>query len=188
MNKVERQKCGRRAGWTDGLTAKEVNVPGARLMQMLLTQANQQGLQLRELAAKLGVTAGYLHQLRTGRKPITGISSHLIESMKIFLGVPRISVLLASGIVKIEDCYPEPDILSIYMRQGVDFIRKDPVWGPLVPAQLEHPEEGMLMFIIRLYEEATGRKILPLEDKDAWPLRLTNLSASMAWDLDKTIS
>lgn len=188
MNKVERQKCGRRTGWTDGLTAKEVNVPGARLMQMLLAQANQQGLQLRELAAKLGVTAGYLHQLRTGRKPMTGISGQLIENIKIFLGVPRISVLLASGIVKIEDCYPERDILSIYMRQGVDFIRQDPVWGPLVPAHLEHPKEDMLMFIIRLYEEATGRKILPQEDKDAWPLRLTDLLALTARNLVTTIS
>ncbi|MBU2742959.1 hypothetical protein HER14_08380 [Acidithiobacillus thiooxidans] len=180
MNKVVRRKCNRRTGWTDGLTEKETSVPGARLMQMLLTKANEQGLQLRELATKLGVTAGYLHQLRTGRKPMTGISSQIIENMKIFLGVPRISVLLASGIVKIEDCYPEPDILSIYLRQGVDFIRHDPVWGPLVPAHLENPEEDMLMFIIKLYEEATGRKILPQRNEEAWPLRLTDLLALTA--------
>lgn len=175
MNKVERRQCIRRTGWTDGLTGKEVSVPGARLMQMLLNRANQEGLQLRELAAKLEITPGYLHQLRIGHKPIAGISNQLIDNIRIFLDVPKVSVLLAAGIVRVEDFYEDAGVLSVYVRQGIDFIRRDPHWGALVPVNLVDPKEDLLMLIIRLYESATGRKILPEKRICAIPFDLSDL-------------
>ena len=174
MNKVERRKCARRTGWTDGLTEKETSVPGARLMQMLLTKANEQGLQLRELATRLDVTPGYLHQLRTGLKPIAGISRQLIDNIRIYLDIPRVSVLLAAGIVRVEDFYDDAGVLSVYLRQGIDFIRRDPQWGALVPVDFVDPKEDLLKFIIKLYESATDRKILPEQRTGAIPFDLSD--------------
>jgi hypothetical protein len=144
-------------------------------MQMLLTKANEQGLQLRELATRLDITPGYLHQLRTGHKPIAGISNQLIDNVRIFIGVPRVSVLLAAGIVCVEDFYEDPGVLKVYLRQGIDFIRRDPHWGALVPVGLVGQKEDLLMFIIKLYESATDRKILPEKSIGAIPFDLSDL-------------
>jgi len=156
-----RARCARRTGWNGGLTEQEKQITGARLLQLLFSEANMRGLQIRELASNLGVSAGYLHQLRTGLKPVPGISRQLSENIRVFLGVPRITVLLAAGIVQHEDFYADSDQMETYLLNAEEFIRSDPVYGPLVPTDFHDHSGDLRMLVIRLYENATGHRLLP---------------------------
>lgn len=152
--------CTRRTAWNGGLTEQEQQITGARLLQMLFSAANMRNLQIRELASSLGVSAGYLHQLRTGLKPVPGISRQLIENIRVFLGVPRINVLLAAGIVRHEDFYADSDQMEASLRNAEEFVRSDPMYGPLVPTDFDDHSGNLRMLVIRLYEKANGYRLL----------------------------
>lgn len=50
-----------------------------------------------EVANALGVSTGYLQQLRSGFKPTALIDDQTVESFALYLGVTRLEVLLAAG-------------------------------------------------------------------------------------------
>jgi hypothetical protein len=150
-----------RVGWNSGLAHTEINVRGSTLLAWLFSEANNKGLQLKEMAAKIGVTYGYVHQLRTGLKPVPGLSEEVIDNCATFLCVPRIAVLVAADIVRAEDLYAESDCVRTYLQPALRFIRHDPRWGGLMHPTVFEADEKIQQLIILLYEEATNRKLIP---------------------------
>jgi len=151
----------RRTGWNNGLSSGELSLRGSRLLTWLLSTANERGLQLKEMAEAIGVTYGYIHQLRTGLKPIPGLSEQVIDACAKFLGVPRLSVLIASDIVRVDDFYDKPETLSTYFDPALHFMQCDPEWGPFVHPSVFHTDPKVQQLLILLYEKATGRKVIP---------------------------
>ncbi len=152
---------GRRVGWNTAIRRAACKLRGSTLLAWLFETANDRGLQLKEMAKELGVTYGYIHQLRNGIKPVPGISDEVVDRCAKFLDVPRLAVLVAADIMRFEDFYQEPDSLRTYLEPSLRFIKRDPLWGAFMHPIVFDVDDKVKYFIITLYEEATGRKLIP---------------------------
>lgn len=94
---------------------------GGPLMGWLVDEAEQRGLSLQMLAEQLGVTYGYIAQLRNGYKSTANIGKPFAAACARFLGVPTAVVLVLSGFLTLRDfstvAEPEEDMLNRSMRQ-----------------------------------------------------------------------
>lgn len=151
----------RRIGWNAGLAHNEIGLRGSTLLAWLIAEANSQGLQLNELAQRLEVSYSYIHQLRTGIKPIPGISEHVVDACAAFLDVPRLAVLVAADIVRMEDIYAAADFVPRALRPALQFIQRDPAWGPFLHPVTFEADQRVQHLLVLLYQEATGRNLMP---------------------------
>lgn len=158
----------RRIAWS-GLTPEELARPGSALIAQLLQEANNQGLQLQQLATRLDVTYGYIAQLRNGFRKPCNISDAFAAKCAKFLGVPRITVLLAAGRVSPEDFYDHGDTLGRKLDRALEHIARDNQWDLLVPPVVFRGDQAMKLFAVRAYEKATGATLLPGEVLVAFP-------------------
>lgn len=143
------------------MSPEEQLLPGAQLMSWLFQRANEQSLGITGLAAALGVTYGYLHQLRGGTRQLLHISDDFATACARFLCVPRIAVLLAAGRVTAEDFYENPAHVSARVDEALSHIANDPRWAPLIPAEAHTASYEMRRLVVLLYEAATGHTLLP---------------------------
>jgi len=168
-----------RTAWT-GLSKEEAQQPGALLLYLLFNKANEVGLNLTELAQELGVTYGYLSQLRKGMRQTRNVSDEFSQNCATFLGLPRIAILLASGRVQFEDFFEDPAMVRDYVSNAMAIIRKDPDYGPLLPGEIETTSYENQRLIALLYQQATGIQILPeAVDQDAMISQLKRLNAKL---------
>lgn len=135
--------------------------PGAQLLYVLFQHANRQGWNLAQLAEQLGVTYSYLSQLRSGTRYIKHISDDLAHAIAQVLGMSVVEVRIASGLIKPEDFYQDPESVVQRVREGIDIVMRDPAWSKLAPGKLVYADYEMQRLVVLLYEQATGRKILP---------------------------
>jgi len=149
-----------RTAWT-GLTRDEMQQPGAQLMVLLVQKANELGHTLSELAGELGVTYGYLSQLRNGTRQWRHISDEFAERCAAYLGMPRLAVLLACGRVQVEDFYDDPELVRDHVERAMALIKRDPDYAALVPADIDAASYEYKRFTALLYERATGLSVLP---------------------------
>lgn len=150
-----------RVAWSGGLSEEELKRPGGVLLSMLIQRANELGHQLGDMAKQLGVTYGYISQLRSGLRKTHQISETFATSCALYLGAPRMTVLLASGRVKPEDVFSDPNEMLNLLPRAIQFIRQDPEFGPLMPADLQNADQRLQYFVVSLYEKATNRSLLP---------------------------
>ena len=153
----------RRTVWMS-LSKEELDRPGGILLAWLIQTAIERGLQMQELAAELGVTPGYISQLRTGHRLTKHVSDEFAERAAKFLGVPRIAVLLAAGRVQPEDFLERVDTYETDLERALRFIEKDPKWGPLFPVSIFNADNDIKRFVVFAYEEATGATLIPKVD------------------------
>jgi hypothetical protein len=136
---------------------------GGPLLAMLAGRASELNHTKSEMAKYLGVTYGYIAQLGSGHRFTYNISMEFADACTRYLGVPKMTVLMAAGIVKFEDTFERPDDLATALPMALKFIERDPNFGPLMPPELLEGSTGMQFFVIRLYEAATKRKFIPGE-------------------------
>ena len=149
-----------KAKWSGGLTESELNRPGGILLAMIIGCANDKGHQLQEMAHNLGVTYGYINQLRNGTRKVRNIHDDFATACARYLGVPRMTVLLAAGRVQPEDLYEQPYQLALELPKAIGFIAKDFDYGPIMPSEIRDLSYESQFFIVKLYEKATGKKLL----------------------------
>lgn len=145
------------------LTGKELRRPGAQLMNLILTAANDRGLSVEETARQaLGVSPSYFYSLRNGGKEISQLGEGHIARAAKFLGLSRVAAKLAAGQLAPEDFYTEPDVVRDYLRPAMRYILSDPKFAPFVPATIvDLPPDLQLVFVM-LYESAhPGRSLIP---------------------------
>src|SRR5690606_34275580 len=73
------------------------------LLRVLLKEAIRRKHQLNEMALSLGVTYGYISQLRTGIRQCEHISHEFAVACSRYLGVPAALVKLWAGRIRAED-------------------------------------------------------------------------------------
>ena len=144
------------------LSGKELRRPGAQLMNLILTAANDRGLSMEETAKEaLGVSSSYFYSLRNGGKEISQLGEEHISKAARFLGLSRVAAKLAAGQLAPEDFYVEPDVVQDYLRPAMRYIRSDPEFAPYIPATIvDLPSDLQHAFVV-LYERATGRSLIP---------------------------
>ena len=143
---------------TTNLTDPEARLPGARLLSLLLAEAARRGATLQAMAAELGVSYSYIAQLRAGGRAVPGVSDDFVSAAAQYLQLPRAVVIAAAGKLRYGDLYAEQNLV-----QAVNA-----AWGQAaadqdypIPAEMDLLGVESKLFVIRLYERATGRVLLP---------------------------
>ncbi len=152
---------GRRTGWT-GLLADEFLGPGGALTALLLKAANIRGHQLGEMARALGVTYGYIAQLRYGHRDTQHISRDFAMAVARYLSeafgkpVPPILVMLVAGRIRIEDWLPAGEAGSEQIRRGLERLASDPMVGGMMPKMVWEADPEVQQFLLSLYAEVSS--------------------------------
>lgn len=139
--------------------------PGGTLLAMLTGRAQELGHSRGEMAEHIGVTYGYVAQLISGHRMPENMSMDVLEACAQYLGVPKLTVLVAAGIVKPEDTQEHPEQIGNTVTAALQFISKDSTFGPLMPPELlsVSASSQLQYFVVRLFEAATHSKLIPGE-------------------------
>jgi hypothetical protein len=152
----------RRQAWAM-LTDEEMQRPGAVLLGWLLRAANDRDMNLQELATNLGVSYAYIGQLRSGIRQVKSAGSQFLTACAAFLRVPRIAVLISADVVSVEDFYDSPDQFEAELDAALAFIAQDDTFGAFMPVDLPRASAKTKAFVVLLYQQATGRKLMRSE-------------------------
>lgn len=150
-----------RTAWNGGLADTELDLPGGLLLAALTSCANSRGHHFTEMAAELGVTYGYIAQLRNGNREVPQISDDFAMACARYLMVPRMTVLMLAGRLTPADVFENEQLMAAEIGRAFAFVCADPKWGPLVTAEMRKTGLDSQFGVVRLYEAATGKKLMP---------------------------
>lgn len=135
--------------------------PGSELLSMLLRHANTLGDTVSEMERQLNVKSYYFARLRSGNSSTTKITGRFAEACALYLGVPRLMVLIAAGQVKPQDCDDDPFEVISALPRAITYIQNHPKYGPLMPIGLIGESLRLKYLIVLLFENATNMRLLP---------------------------
>jgi len=130
--------------------------PGGPLMGWLCDEATRRSDSMQTLSKSLGVTYGYISQLRNGFRSTANISQDFAFASAQYLGVPTVVVKLLAGNIRIRDfLYPHQDEETA-LNNAVNRMARDPVVGAMVPANVEGLPIDAKRALVMVYGEASG--------------------------------
>ncbi|MNR71721.1 hypothetical protein D3C71_23990 [compost metagenome] len=147
--------------WSGEFNRSELARDGAYLISALHRRADELGQTLNEMCRHLGVTYGYINQMRNGLRSTKAISEDFSYNCARYLGVPRMTVLVLAGVVSMEDLYARVNLWQAEVPRAMAYLCEDMEWGPLVTQEIREGSPQTQYLVLRLYEDATGRKLLP---------------------------
>ena len=116
------------------------------------------------MAACLGVTYGYISQLRKGLRQTRQISDDFAVSCAHYLGVPPVVVKMVAGRIPLSDFVTphesEEDALDRAMAQMLD----DSVTRRTLPADMRELSLSAKRALVALYVESSGRDVLGMHE------------------------
>ncbi|MBW8328693.1 MAG: hypothetical protein K0M48_05940 [Thiobacillus sp.] len=147
-----------------GMTESDLERPGAALLVWLTKSALQRGQKMHEMASCLGVTYGYLVQLKKGIRETARVSDEVVRSAARYLGVPAVAVRLAAGQLALQDFQMPQDRFERRIDDALDFISRDPAFCFLLPPKAAELPLDARMSMVVLYEQATGARLISQPD------------------------
>jgi hypothetical protein len=142
--------------------------PGKLLIDALFQCASKQDLSLNDLAEKLGVTHGYINQLKNGIRCVPKISLEFSQSCADFLQVPRITVLILAGKMTAEDFVSPFPTSAREIASAFNFLLANPEFGHLITNEQRASSFETKYLLVKMFEKATGTKLLdPVLDMTA---------------------
>ena len=140
------------------------NADGGPLVGWLLDEARQRRIRLTEMAEQLGVTYGYINQLRTGVRGTECIGQQFAEACARFLGVPPIVIKLLAGRILVSDFAWTHEGEAGMVERAYRRMLMDPVARQLVPANDEELSAAAKRSLVMLYAETSGQDILGIRN------------------------
>ena len=138
--------------------------PGGPLIGWLLDECRRRGQEYQQMAACLGVTYGYISQLRKGLRQTRQISDDFAVSCAHYLGVPPVVVKMVAGRIPLSDFVTphesEEDALDRAMAQMLD----DSVTRRTLPADMRELSLSAKRALVALYVESSGRDVLGMHE------------------------
>ncbi len=134
--------------------------PGGPLIGWLYDECRRRGQELRQLAEALGVTYGYINQLRSGLRLTRHISDDFAVSCARYLGVPPVVVKMVAGRIPMSDFVQPHEPLEEAMDRAMACMLDDPIARHVLPADLSGLSIEAKQGLVALYIEATGRDVL----------------------------
>lgn len=125
------------------------------LIRVLLKEALRRPHRLNDLADELGVTYGYISQLRNGLRRTEHISHEFATSCARYLGVPPVLVKLWAGRIRPEDFVWPGKPVEKAIEDDFDMMASDPMILGLLPEDLKHASNQVKQFVVNMYFEAT---------------------------------
>lgn len=134
--------------------------PGGPLIGWLYDECRRRGQELRQLAEALGVTYGYINQLRSGLRLTRHISDDFAVSCARYLGVPPVVVKMVAGRIPMSDFVQPHEPVEEAMDRAMACMLDDPIARHVLPADLSGLSIEAKQGLVALYIEATGRDVL----------------------------
>jgi len=134
--------------------------PGGPLMGWLYDECRRRGQELRQMAEALGVTYGYINQLRSGLRLTRHISDDFAVSCARYLGVPPVVVKMVAGRIPMSDFVQPHEPVEEAMDRAMACMLDDPIARHVLPADLSALSVEAKQGLVALYIEATGRDVL----------------------------
>lgn len=146
--------------WSGNLDEAEIARPGGLLLAALIRCANDRRLNLADMARELGVTYGYVNQLRNGIRRVDQVSDDFAQGCANFLGIPRLTALMLAGRVTPEDLFEHHEMMASEVERAMSYICQDPKWGHLITPELRKCGIESQYAIVRLFETATDKVLM----------------------------
>ena len=167
--------------WSGVLDAPSMKRPGGLLMSALARCAQERGQSLPELAEQLGYSYPYINLLISGARRVDQVSDDFTNACAAYLGVPKAAVLMMSGRLEARDFFGPGNFHAGMLDTAMRFIEADPAWSPLVTAELRHASNQSKFCLVKMYEAATGKKLLADQfDPQAFGRELDRVRAEAA--------
>ena len=140
------------------------NAAGGPLLGWLTDEAQSRRLNQAELAAELGVTYGYIAQLRNGLRRVDSISYNFARSCALFLGVPTVIVFMLSGVLTMRDFSFTNETEEAILERAIRRVQSDPHIRSSLPVDLALLPVDAQRAIVLMYSEATGADVFRLRE------------------------
>jgi len=136
------------------------------LLAWMFDECRLRGTELPEMAAELGVTYGYISQLRNGIRKTQDLSHDFCVACARYLGVPTIAVKVVAGVVRMSDFLHPSETEEDAVERAIRHIQDDPVIRQAVPVDLsslsfEAKRAVALMYVQSSAQDVFGLKELP---------------------------
>ena len=129
---------------------------GGPLLGWLMDEAQLRGQLLNEMASALGVTYGYINQLRNGIRKVSHISNEFARSCANYLGVPTVVVKLVSGSISLSDfAWPAVDE-DMVVERAFQRMLSDPNVRPSLPRNAHKLPIPAKRAMVMMYADITG--------------------------------
>ncbi len=129
---------------------------GNALLDALVHTAHQEGIPLTQLAGILGVTYGYVAQLRTGFRKTERLSERFVQACARYLKVPAMTVKALAGIITARDFLSAEELQASALEAGLKRLQQDALLGGFFPSSLWEAEPELQAFVLLLFQESTG--------------------------------
>ncbi|WP_031407668.1 helix-turn-helix transcriptional regulator [Thiomonas sp. FB-Cd] len=146
--------------WSGTVDEKQLKRPGGVLMAALVRCAAERGQSISQLAEKLGYSYPYINLLMSGLRKVDQISDDFAGACAVYLRVPRLTVLMMAGRLKPDDFFEMGRFGARMLEPAMQYIANDPQWSGLLTAQLRSASAQSKYCVVKMYEQATGRKLL----------------------------
>lgn len=153
------------------------------LLAWLFDEARVRGMQINEMVKHLGVTYGYINQLRSGLRRTDCIGQEFAEKCAAFLGVPTIVVKMLAGRIKLKDFAWPGETEEGMVERAFRRMRSDPLARQFLPG-----DESMLSLeakraLVGMYSEVSGIDVLELRRMN-WMLQYLQRAAMVQADCE----
>lgn len=140
------------------------NSAGGPLLGWLTDETRSRGLTQCEMAAQLGVTYGYIAQLKNGHRQVNSISHGFAMACARFLGVPTVVVFLLSGFLTMRDFAFTEESEEAILDRAIRRVQSDPHIRASLPFDLRLLPVDAQRAIAMLYSESTGTDVFRLRE------------------------
>lgn len=135
---------------------------GGPLIGWLFDECRRRGQDYQEMAKALGVTYGYINQLRTGIRLTKQISDEFAGRCAGYLGVPPVVVKMVAGRIPMSDFMQPAEEEEHVLDRAMSAMLDDPVARKALTADLRDLSVAAKRALVAMYVETSGRDLLGL--------------------------
>lgn len=154
-------QCQRHASPADRVSRLYTS-PGGPFIAWLFDECRRRREDYKDMAAHLGVTYGYINQLRSGLRRTEHISDDVAQSAARYLGVPTIVVKLVAGRISASDFMPADENEEAATDRAYARMLDDPAARQAIPTDVGDLPLKAKQALVMMYSEASGNDVLGL--------------------------
>lgn len=132
------------------------NSEGGPLIGWLFDEARLRNQNLKEMSKELGVTFGYINQMRNGQRHAQNMSQKMTKACADYLGIPPIVVMLLSGAISMRDFVLKHESEEQLIDRTIRKIQNDPQVRQSVPERLLDLPLDAKKAMVAMYGEVAG--------------------------------
>lgn len=142
---------------------KKVIDDGKPLATLLNTKMRIDGSSVSSLAARLGISQGYLSQLLAGDKPFGATNDELVRKCADFIDQPAVIGFLLCGKLKMHDFFEAPKEFPERLDDALQIVSKSAFAAETAVdlEQLRALSTSVQELIVLAFANATGEELIP---------------------------